>query len=602
MTIQQEISTIVLSYLNICGQDKGILFTEKDVLINTTPSDFIGDYTIVLFPFIKKLGVKPDELAEGISTEIKSKLAAYQGHNLVKGFLNIQLSSAFWSECLKQISDQPNFGIQNPGTNGQSILIEYPSPNTNKPLHLGHLRNIFLGSSLANILEANGYKVFRTCLYNDRGTNISKSMWAYNHSDDKKTPTSSGIKGDHLVGDYYVQFANEYKAEIKKLIDSGLTEEEAKKHSKLEKEIAELTVQWELKIPEVVDLWKTMNGWFYEGVKKTYDRLGLAYDKEYYESEVYNRGRETVEEGLNKGIFYQKEDSSVWIDLSDVGLDQKLVLRSNGTTVYITQDIALVYQKQKDFNFQRSVYVVGNEQEYHFKVLFEILKRLGLKGSEHLFHLSYGMVELPTGKMKSREGTVVDADDLIDEVLFIAKEKADEQGKLAEVSNEEKEKIYEQIGLGALRYYLLRVDPVKKMVYNPAESIDFNGNTAPFIQYIYARTQSLHRNSIAQNIEIIAMDEAVKTYLPNLSESKLIRTLLEFPHIIREAGENYSPALVANYVYQVASEFSTFYHDFKVLKEDDKYARSFRFHLSQKVGSILHNGLKLLCIETPERM
>lgn len=598
MTIKTEISDIVLNYLSKKGQE----FASKDVLINITPNDFTGDFTIVLFPFIKKLGMKHDVLAEEIANELKIKLPAYQNHNLVKGFLNIELSPTFWSNSLTELLQHKNYGILSAGAKDQSILFEYPSPNTNKPLHLGHLRNIFLGSSLSNILEANGYKVYRTCLYNDRGTNISKSMWAYQHAENKVTPENSGRKGDHIVGDYYVRFSELYKAEIKTLMETGLSEDEAKKQSKLEKEIAELTVQWELQIPEVRELWKTMNGWFHEGVAVTYKKLGLTFDKEYYESEVYNKGRETVEEGLAKRIFYQKDDTSVWIDLRDIGLDQKLVLRSNGTTVYITQDIALVYQKQKDFNFQRSVYVVGNEQEYHFKVLFEILKRLGLKGSEHLHHLSYGMVELPTGKMKSREGTVVDADDLLAEVISIAKDKANEAGKLAEVSDAEKENIYSAIGLGALRYFLLKVDPVKKMVYNPLESIDFNGNTAPFIQYTYARTQSLKRNASAQKIEILSFDEAVKTYSPNLSESKLIRTLLHFPEIIQESGETYSPALVANYVYQVASEFSTFYHDYKVLKEENISARSFRFHLSQKVGKIIYDGLKLLCIEAPERM
>jgi arginyl-tRNA synthetase len=602
MKIKLVITNIVLEYLNKKGAAKNIQFASSDVLINITPGDFTGDYTIVLFPFIKKLGLKPEELAEEIALELKTNLNAYQGHNLVKGFLNIELSPAFWSESLAQILKNDKFGIQKSGDPDQAILIEYPSPNTNKPLHLGHLRNIFLGSSLANIMEANGYIVYRTCLYNDRGTNISKSMWAYQRSVDKKTPENSGIKGDHLVGDYYVEYASALKEEMKSLMESGLTEEQAKKQSKLEKEIGELTVQWELKIPEVRQLWETMNGWFYEGVSETFKRLEVKFDKEYYESGVYNLGRETVEEGLSKGVFYQKDDTSVWIDLTDVGLDHKLVLRSNGTTVYITQDIALVYEKLKDFNFQRSVYVVGNEQEYHFKVLFEILKRLGLKGSEHLYHLSYGMVELPTGKMKSREGTVVDADDLLDEVISIAKEKADEQGKLAEVSDEERHKIYEHIGIGALKYYLLKVDPVKKMIYNPQESIDFNGNTAPFIQYIYARTQSLKRNAAVQNIKLFTYEEASNSYVPNVSEMKLIRTLMEFPNVIKEAGINYSPALVANYVYQVASEFSTFYHDYKVLKEENEAARSYRFHLSQKVGATIQEGLKLLCIETPERM
>jgi arginyl-tRNA synthetase len=602
MNIKSKIAEIVWAYLNEKGKPLNIQFAQTDIIINITPADFLGDYTIVLFPFIKKLGIKPDELAQELAHTLSQQLTGYKGYNLVKGFLNIELAADFWSLTLASILPDATYGKKQMQADAPAILIEYPSPNTNKPLHLGHLRNIFLGTSLGKIMEANGFKVYRTCLYNDRGTNISKSMWAYNHAADKKTPQNSGIKGDHLVGDYYVQYADLYKAEIKELMATGLNEEEAKKQSKLGKEIWGLTEQWELHIPEVVDLWKTMNGWFYEGVRQTYERLGLHFDKEYFESEVYNRGRETVEEGLAKGIFYQKEDTSVWIDLTDVGLDQKLVLRSNGTTVYITQDIALVYQKQKDFNFQRSVYVVGNEQEYHFKVLFEILKRLGLQGAEHLYHLSYGMVELPTGKMKSREGTVVDADDLLDEVVRIAREKANEQGKLAEVSDAVKEKIYEQIGFGALKYYLLRVDPAKKMIFNPAESIDFNGNTAPFIQYIYARTQSLKRNAAAQNIELLPYAECIKIYQPNVAETKLIRTITEFPAVVAEAGENYSPALIANYVFQVASEFSTFYHDYKVLKEEETGARSFRFYLSQQVGTIIKNGLDLLCIDAPERM
>jgi arginyl-tRNA synthetase len=600
--IKQEITHIVLDYLSTKAKEKGLEFSQKDVLINLTPTDFTGDYTIVLFPFIKKLGIKPDDLAEELAGHIQQRLPPYKAHNLVKGFLNIELTEQYWAESLKKVLSDKKFGFSPEGSKKKGIMVEYPSPNTNKPLHLGHLRNIFLGSSLSRILQANGYHVYQTCLYNDRGTNISKSMWAYLQAEDKQTPQSSGIKGDHLVGNYYVEFSNAHKKEIAQLIATGLTEEEAKKKSKLDEEIKAMTVNWELKIPEIRALWKTMNGWFYDGVRKTFDRLNLKFDKEYFESEVYDRGRETVTEGLEKGIFYQDDDTSVWIDLTDVGLDKKLVLRANGTTVYITQDIALVYQKQKDFDFERSVYVVGNEQDYHFKVLFEILKRLGLKGTEHLHHLSYGMVELPTGKMKSREGTVVDADDILDEVISIAKEKANEQGKLAEVSDADKEKIHASIGIGALRYFLLKVDPVKKMVYNPAESIDFNGNTAPFIQYIHARTQSLKRNAVDQKIEIHDYNTAIKTYQPNLSETKLIRTINEFPTVIAEAGENYSPALIANYVYQVASEFSTFYHDFKVLKEEDPAARSFRFHLSQKVGTIISDALHLLCIDAPERM
>jgi len=602
MKIKDQLTDIVLKKINELGSEKNTSFQTKDILINITPGHFTGDFTIVLFPFIKKLGTAPPVLAEEVAGEIKKDLQWYKSHNLVNGFLNVELKPEFWSNGLKDMQADPEFGMAAKGSKNESILIEYPSPNTNKPLHLGHLRNIFLGSSLGNILEANGYKVIRTCLYNDRGTNISKSMWAYMNAPEKTTPENSGIKGDHIVGDYYVTYSDKYKEEIKNLVANGLSEEEAKKQSQLDKQISELTVQWELKIPEVRALWKQMNDWFYSGVKQTYETLSLSFDKEYYESEVYNRGRETVEQGIKDGVFYQKDDSSVWIDLTDVGLDQKLVLRSNGTTVYITQDIALVYQKQKDFDFNRSIYVVGNEQDYHFKVLFEILKRLGLKGSEHLHHLSYGMVELPTGKMKSREGTVVDADDILKEVISIAREKANEQGKLAEVSDADKENIYKQIGIGALRYFILKVDPVKKMIYNPSESIDFNGNTAPFIQYIHARTQSLKRNAVAQDIEFLPVEKAINEYVPQDIEAKLIRTLMEFPTIIDEAAENYSPAIVANYVYRVAGDFSTFYHDFKILKEENKAARSFRFYLSQQVGSTIKKALNLLVIDAPERM
>lgn len=601
MQIKKDIIAIVLDYLNTEGKEKNQQFAEKDITFNITSSDFEGDYTIVLFPFIKRLGKKPDELAAGIAEKLAKELPFYSDHNLVKGFLNISLTPAFWKTILNEISSTANFGFAPKGSANEAVLFEFPSPNTNKPLHLGHLRNIFLGQSLGRILEANGYKSIITCLYNDRGTNISKSMWSYLHEDDKLTPELAQTKGDKLVGDYYVKFSNEYKQEIKALKEQGLSDEDAKKQSKLDKEIADLTIKWENNDEDVRSLWNTMNGWFYDGVKQTFERLNLSFDQEYYESKVYDKGRETVKEGLEKGVFYQKDDTSVWVDLTDIKLDQKLVLRSNGTTVYMTQDIALAYQKQEEFDFQRSIYVVGNEQDYHFKVLFEILKRLGLRASEHLYHLSYGMVELPTGKMKSREGTVVDADDILDEVISIAREKADEQGKLAEVDESQREFIYNHIGLGALRYFILKVDPVKRMVYNPAESIDFNGNTAPFIQYIHARTCSLQRNAEAHNIGFKEI-EHIETYTPNATECKLTRTLLEFPNVVNEAGKNYSPALVANYAYQVASEFSSFYHDYKILKEEDEGARSFRFHLSQNVRSVIKDALGLLCIEAPERM
>lgn len=598
--IKDRIKQIVEETLIKLANEKSITWEKTEIQINLTPNDFTGHYTLVIFPFIKKLGIRPDELGNMIGESLKEQEKLIRSYNLVKGFLNIEIDSFFWKNSLNNIINLKNWGSNIPLN--RNIMIEYPSPNTNKPLHLGHLRNIFLGFSLSRILEANGYHVIPVCLYNDRGTNISKSMLAYLKSDVKKTPESSGIKGDKLVGDYYVQYSGLYKSEIKDLVSQGLSEEQAKKESKLEKEINELTIKWEQYDPEVRQLWEMMNGWFYSGVKETFKSLDITFAKEYFESDVYDKGRETVKEGLEKGVFLQKEDTSVWIDLTDIGLDQKVVLRSNGTTVYITQDIALAYEKQKEFDFEKSIYVVGNEQDYHFKVLFEILKRLGLKASDNLYHLSYGMVELPTGKMKSREGTVVDADDLIEEVIQIAKDKSNEQGKLAEIDLDARDEIYRQIGLGALRYFILKVDPLKKMIFNPEDSIDFNGNTAPFIQYIYARTQSLLRNAKSQGIVISPDDLEKSQYAPNEKEEKLIRWIIEFPEVVKEAGSKYSPALIANYVYQLASDFSNFYHDYKVLKEENEAARNFRLSLSNVVGNTLKKGLYLLGIEAPERM
>ncbi len=601
MNLQLQLATLSASILNSLVNN-GEKIEANDVLINLTPAEYPGDYTLVLFPFIKKLGMNPQQLGEAVGNALLASDTRIESYNLVKGFLNLVLKKSVWSTLLAEIENNDSFGLNYSVQNTENIIIEYPSPNTNKPLHLGHLRNIFLGYSLSRILQANGHKVFQVCLYNDRGTNISKSMLAYLLSEQKLTPENSGIKGDKLVGNYYVTYNELSKKAIEALKASGLSDEDAKKQNPLEKEIAELTVRWEAGDKEVVELWKTMNGWFYEGVAKTYQMLDLKFDKYYYESDVYNQGRETVKEGLEKGVFFQKPDGSVWIDLTDVGLDEKLVLRSNGTTVYITQDIALAYQKQKDFEFERSIYVVGNEQDYHFKVLFEILRRLGMKASDKLYHLSYGMVELPSGKMKSREGTVVDADDLIEEVITIAKETANEQGKLGEVDESKKEEIYKQIGIGALRYFILKVDPKKKMIFNPEESIDFNGNTAPFIQYIFARTQSLLRNATQLGITFSLNKENLSNYTPNAKEVQLIRWMAQFPLVVKEAGTLYSPALIANYVYDLACLYSNFYHDYKVLKEDDPHARQFRLILTANTGKIIKKALYLLGIEAPERM
>lgn len=595
MDIKAQLASVTASYLHSLT---GTEVSASQVLINQTDPNFTGDYTVVLFPLLKLAGKKPEELGDLIGRHLVDTLDVIDGFNIVKGFLNLEMSPAFWNHTLQQFSGHfPATAEQK-----ESILIEYPSPNTNKPLHLGHLRNIFLGFSLTRILQENGHPVIQTCLYNDRGTNISKSMLMYQKAAEKKTPENSGIKADHLVAEYYVQYNDALKAELKILQEQGLSEEEAKKQSTLEKAVADLTIRWEQNDPEVRALWEMMNGWFYTGVQKTFDMLDLSFDRFYYESDVYDKGRQTVKEGLDKGVFFEKPDGSVWIDLTDAGLDEKLVLRSNGTTVYITQDIALVYEKQREFDFSRSIYVVGNEQEYHFKVLFEILRRLGLKGSEHLYHLSYGMVELPTGKMKSREGTVVDADDLIAEVIRMARETADEQGKLAEVPEAEKEAIYRMIGLGALRYFILKVDPKKKMIFNPEESIDFNGNTAPFIQYTHARTCSLVRNAVKLGIDPQPEAATWNSYPPAGKESTLVRLISEYPAVVKQAAATYSPALVANYIYELASAFNGFYHDHPILKEENTEARNFRITLARATGDVLKKGLYLLGIDSPERM
>lgn len=595
MDIKAQLASATASYLHTLT---GTEISVSQVLINQTDPNFTGDYTVVLFPLLKLAGKKPEELGELIGHHLVDTLDVIDGFNIVKGFLNLEMNPAFWNRTLQQVSN--HFPVT--AEKKESILIEYPSPNTNKPLHLGHLRNIFLGFSLTRILQENGHPVIQTCLYNDRGTNISKSMLMYQKATDKKTPENSGIKPDHLVAEYYVQYNDALKAELKELQAQGLTEEEAKKQSTLEKAVADLTIRWEQNDPEVRALWEMMNGWFYQGVQKTFDVLGLSFDRFYYESDVYDKGRQTVKEGLDKGVFFEKPDGSVWIDLTDAGLDEKLVLRSNGTTVYITQDMALVYEKQREFDFSRSIYVVGNEQEYHFKVLFEILRRLGLKGSEHLYHLSYGMVELPTGKMKSREGTVVDADDLVTEVIRMARETADEQGKLAEVPETEKEEIYRMIGLGALRYFILKVDPKKKMIFNPEESIDFNGNTAPFIQYTYARTCSLLRNAVKLGMDPQPDTATWSHYSPSGKENTLVRLISEYPAVVKQAAATYSPALVANYIYELASAFNGFYHDHPILKEENAEARGFRLTLARTTGNILKKGLYLLGIDAPERM
>lgn len=569
------------------------------VQVQIPPSGMKGHFTLVLFPFLPRLQAKPDELAAFLANHFIGKGIPIDAWEVVKGFFNVSLSPSYWLLQLDSMLQGPA-GISSRERNGTAVVVEFPSPNTNKPLHLGHLRNIFLGSSLARILEEVGFKVVRTNLYNDRGTNISKSMAAWLNSADKISPDSSGIKGDHLVGTYYVRYSDDLKKQIKELVDAGMDSELAAKESPLARQVEALTLAWEANDAEVRALWEKMNGWFYQGAEQTFERLGVCFDRVYKESEVYDLGRQTVAKGLETGVFYEKEDGSVWINLEDIGLDHKLVLRSNGTTVYITQDLALAYQKAKDFGAEHSIYVVGNEQDYHFKVLFEILRRLGLAQPEGLFHLSYGMVELPSGKMKSREGTVVDADDLLDELKELARQKADEQGRLNHLDAKEQEQTWEAIGQSALRYFMLRVDPKKRMVFNPEESIDFQGDTGPFLQYIHARCASLMRN--ASSMGLVSGPVSGLGYEPDEAELNLIRKMQEWEGVLDQAAREYSPAVLAHFVYELASAYSGFYHGHPVLAETRPEIRQFRLSLTAAVKGCLARGIGLLGIEPLDRM
>ena len=569
------------------------------VQVQIPPSGMKGHFTLVLFPFLPRLQAKPDELAAFLANHFIGKGIPIDAWEVVKGFFNVSLSPSYWLLQLDSMLQGPA-GLSSRERNGTAVVVEFPSPNTNKPLHLGHLRNIFLGSSLARILEEVGFKVVRTNLYNDRGTNISKSMAAWLNSADKISPDSSGIKGDHLVGIYYVRYSDDLKKQIKELVDAGMDSELAAKESPLARQVEALTLAWEANDAEVRALWEKMNGWFYQGAEQTFERLGVCFDRVYKESEVYDLGRQTVAKGLETGVFYEKEDGSVWINLEDIGLDHKLVLRSNGTTVYITQDLALAYQKAKDFGAEHSIYVVGNEQDYHFKVLFEILRRLGLAQPEGLFHLSYGMVELPNGKMKSREGTVVDADDLLDELKELARQKADEQGRLNHLDAKEQAKTWEAIGQSALRYFMLRVDPKKRMVFNPEDSIDFQGDTGPFLQYIHARCASLMRN--ASSMGLVSGPVSGLGYEPDEAELNLIRKMQEWEGVLDQAAREYSPAVLAHFIYELASAYSGFYHGHPVLAETRPEIRQFRLSLTAAVKGCLARGIGLLGIEPLDRM
>ena len=605
MTIEQQIINAALAAVKeLYGQE----VAEKMVQLQKTKKEFEGNLTLVVFPFLKISRKKPDETAREIGEYIKQNCEAIADFNAVGGFLNLVIDKKAWLGLLNEMNQNEKFGEKPVTEASPLVMIEYSSPNTNKPLHLGHVRNNLLGWSLAQIMEANGNRVVKTNIVNDRGIHICKSMLAWLKFGNGETPETSGKKGDHLIGDYYVAFDKHYRAEVAELkakfVAEGMDEEQAEKKAKEEspliKEAHEMLVKWEQNDPEVRALWKKMNDWVYAGFDETYKALGVGFDKIYYESNTYLVGKKKVEEGLAKGLFFRKDDNSVWADLTDEGLDQKLLLRSDGTSVYMTQDIGTAEMRFNDFPIDKMIYVVGNEQNYHFQVLSILLDRLGFKWGKELVHFSYGMVELPNGKMKSREGTVVDADDLIAAMVADAKQTSEELGKFKDMSEEERNEIARIVGLGALKYFILKVDARKNMLFNPEESIDFNGNTGPFIQYTYARIRSILRKAQAEGISIPTT--LADTMPLNEKEIELIQKLNEFGAAVEQAGKDYSPSGIANYCYELTKAFNQFYHDYSILGADTEEEKVVRLVLAQNVGKTLKNGMALLGIEVPERM
>jgi arginyl-tRNA synthetase len=573
----------------------GINAGKEIIQIQATRKEFEGDLTAVIFPLVRFSKKTPEVTGEEVGSYIKEHNSDIASFNVVKGFLNIKLSSRYWYNIFKEIYDNEDFGQAKP--TGKNIMVEFSSPNTNKPLHLGHIRNNLLGWSLSKLLEANGHNVIKVNLVNDRGIHICKSMIAWLREANGETPETTGIKGDHFVGKYYVAFNEEYKKEVEELVASGISKEDAEKNAPIMREAQAMLVRWENGDKEVRDLWSTMNSWVYKGFNVTYKRLGIEFDRIYYESQTYLLGKALVKIGLEKGVFFEKEDGSVWCDLTSDGLDEKLLLRSDGTSVYITQDLGTAHQRFSEYNLDEHIYVVGNEQNYHFQVLKLILKKLGFSWADSIYHLSYGMVELPEGKMKSREGTVVDADDLIENMVNTAKETSLELGKLENMSKEEQENLFEILGLGALKYFIIKVDPKKTMLFDPKESIDFNGNTGPFIQYTHARIKSILRKAI--DYEFIPGLNDVDF---NEKEIEIIKLLTLFPDRIKEGGEEFSPALIANYCYDLAKEFNQYYHEVSVLKEENSKVRDQRLALISKIANVLSKGMKILGITLPERM
>ena len=593
MIIEEFISGVV-------GRSVGALYGEQEgevLQIQKTRKEFEGDFTLVVFPLLRRSRKSPEATATEIGEHIVANNPEVSAFNVIKGFLNISLSADFWAERFAEMRADEDFGQAD--ATGRTVMIEYSSPNTNKPLHLGHIRNNLLGYSVAQILKANGHNVIKANLVNDRGIHICKSMLAWKLYGNGETPASSGMKGDHLVGKYYVEFDKHYKEQIKQLVSEGMSEDEAKKQAPIMQEAQSMLRKWEAKDEEVYSLWQTMNGWVYDGFDVTYKALGVDFDKVYYESQTYLLGKDIVQKGLDAGVFFRKEDNSVWIDLAADGLDQKLLLRGDGTSVYMTQDLGTAFRRFEDNKLDDMIYVVGNEQNYHFQVLKLILKKLGHDWSDNITHLSYGMVELPEGKMKSREGTVVDADDLIADMVSTAREMSQELGKLDGCTDEEAEAISKMVGLGALKYFILKVDPKKTMLFDPRESIDFNGNTGPFIQYTHARICSVLRKAAESGIDYAGRVVGID-YLKE--EIELIKTLSDYPSVVASAGENFAPSIIGAYIYDLAKSFNSYYHDHSIMREENVKVRQMRLQLASEVARVIRSGMALLGIEVPERM
>jgi len=596
LMIEQTVTAAVIQAVKILYQLEPI---PSQVQIQNTRKEFTGDFTLVVFPFTKMSRKSPEATAEEIGNCLQSLLEEIESFNVIKGFLNISIKKYYWLSFLSATYKLDNFGFSETSV-GQPVVVEYSSPNTNKPLHLGHIRNNLLGFSLSRILQASGKNVVKVNLVNDRGIHICKSMLAWQRWGNGETPASSGLKGDHLVGKYYVVFDKHFKEEIAALVTRGMNAEEASKKAPVILEAQQILQRWEAGDEEIINLWKKMNGWVYDGFARTYQTLGIDFDKTYYESQTYLLGKKLVEEGVSKGVYTRRDDGSVWIDLGAEGMDEKLLLRSDGTSVYITQDLGTAMQRYEEYKPEQLIYVVGNEQEYHFNVLKVVLKHLGCAWSDSIYHLSYGMVELPAGKMKSREGTVVDADDLMQEMFATSEAMARELGKIETFDNEEAHNLYRTIGLGALKYFILKVDPKKNMLFNPAESVDFNGNTGPFIQYTYARIKSVLRKAGEAGSEVAFEASDSVELLPD--EKQLLRKIHDFPAIVSQAAEMHSPAIIANYAFDLASEYNRFYHELTILKEENPGSRSLRLCLSALTAKVISNALWLLGIEVPERM